>query len=212
MLITIIIFIITLLVLVVIHEFGHFILAKKFNVRVEEFGFGIPPRIWGKKVGETLVSINWLPFGGFVRLLGEDETNNLSSDRDFRAKNVWQRMVIVVAGVVMNFLLAAFLFYIVLSFQGFKSQFVYITPYNFFGVNQTIESFVLVRDLAKDSPADKAGIKENDIVVSLNGTKVEKDLSDMLQDCKVGDDIDLTVLRKDKEVKLTAKLEERKSA
>ena len=61
------------------------------------------------------------------------------------------------------------------------------------------------------SPADKAGVKENDIVVSLNGTKVEKDLSDMLQNCKVGDDIELTVLRKDKEVKLTAKLEERKA-
>ena len=77
---------------------------------------------------------------------------------------------------------------------------------------------LIVRDHRPDSiavvphsPADKAGVKENDIVVSLNGTKIEKDLSDLLQDCKVGDDIELTVLRKDKEVKLTAKLEERKA-
>ncbi len=73
MLFSIIIFIITLLILVLIHEFGHFLVAKKFGIKVEEFGFGIPPRVWGKKIGETIYSINWLPFGGFVRLLGEEE-------------------------------------------------------------------------------------------------------------------------------------------
>ena len=61
MIISILIFIVTLLVLVLIHEFGHFLMAKRFGIKVEEFGFGIPPRVWGKKIGETLYSINWLP-------------------------------------------------------------------------------------------------------------------------------------------------------
>ena len=116
MIFTILIFIVTLLILVVIHELGHFLVAKKFNIKVEEFGFGIPPRAWGKKVGETLVSINWLPFGGFVRLLGEDEIDQktLQNPRSFAAQTVGKRMAVVVAGVLMNLFLAWLLFYIVL--------------------------------------------------------------------------------------------------
>jgi regulator of sigma E protease len=108
----ILIFIITLLVLVVIHELGHFLAAKKFNIKVLEFGFGIPPRAWGKKIGETLVSVNWLPFGGFVRLLGEDETDKVMLDdkRSFAYQKVWKRIVVVVVGVVMNLVLAWVLF------------------------------------------------------------------------------------------------------
>src|SRR3989344_8170802 len=105
MIFTILIFIVTLLILVVIHELGHFLVAKKFNIKVEEFGFGIPPRAWGKKVGETLVSINWLPFGGFVRLLGEDlpagrlaNGKFIEDPRSFAAQTVGKRMAVVVAG------------------------------------------------------------------------------------------------------------------
>ena len=65
--------ILILLFLVFIHEFGHFAMAKFFKIKVEEFGFGFPPRAWGKKIGETIYSINWIPAGGFVRLLGEEE-------------------------------------------------------------------------------------------------------------------------------------------
>src|SRR6266516_3379617 len=106
MLLTIIIFVITLLILVVIHELGHFLVAKKFGIKVEEFGFGIPPRILGKKFGETLYSINWLPLGGFVKLLGEDEIGKPRSKADFREKSVLQRILVVVAGVSMNLILA----------------------------------------------------------------------------------------------------------
>src|SRR3981081_4252654 len=115
MLLTVIIFILTLLILVVIHELGHFLVAKKFNIKVLEFGFGIPPRAWGKKVGETLISINWLPFGGFVRPLGEDEDVDLSklsekqrkewNERSFQTQAVSKRIIVVVAGVFMNLLL-----------------------------------------------------------------------------------------------------------
>ena len=69
----IIVFLIVLSLLIFIHELGHFLAAKKSGIRVEEFGFGYPPRIWGRKVGETIYSINWIPFGGFVRLLGQEK-------------------------------------------------------------------------------------------------------------------------------------------
>ena len=72
MLIGIIVVIIFLSVFVLIHELGHFLAAKKFGLLVEEFGFGLPPRIWGKKIGETIYSINALPFGGFVKIYGEN--------------------------------------------------------------------------------------------------------------------------------------------
>jgi regulator of sigma E protease len=73
MLLTIIVFLLILSVLVLVHELGHFVMAKIFGIKVEEFGFGLPPRAFGKKFGETLYSINWLPIGGFVKLYGEDE-------------------------------------------------------------------------------------------------------------------------------------------
>src|SRR5215210_2993472 len=76
MLITALVFLIILSLLVLIHEAGHFFVAKKLGIKVEEFGYGLPPRAWGKKVGETLYSINWLPFGGFVKLYGEDEAGS----------------------------------------------------------------------------------------------------------------------------------------
>ncbi len=112
MIISILIFILTILVLVLIHEFGHFLMAKKFGIKVEEFGFGIPPRLWGKKIGETLFSLNLIPLGGFVRLLGEDETNKkvLGNPRSFASKKPWQKVIVIVAGVTMNLLLAVILF------------------------------------------------------------------------------------------------------
>ena len=79
-----IVFIIVLGVLVFVHEAGHFFMAKKSGMKVEEFGFGFPPRIWGIKKGETTYSINWIPFGGFVKILGEDGTDE--SPRSFNSK------------------------------------------------------------------------------------------------------------------------------
>ncbi len=174
MVITIIVFILTLLILVISHEFGHFITAKKFGIKVLEFGFGLPPKIWGKKVGETLVSINWLPLGGFVRLFGEDEVDKkvLKNERSFAAKPVGQRIVVVVAGVAMNFLLAALIFWVVLFAEGFREQVPLLTPYHFVGVNQTDETLVLVGGVAKDSPAGAAGIKPGDQILKFDSTAI----------------------------------------
>lgn len=167
----ILVFIITLLFLVVIHELGHFLAAKKFGVKVLEFGFGIPPRIWGKKWGETLVSINWLPFGGFVRLLGEDETDKkvLEDKRSLAHQSVGKRMIIVIAGVAINLIFAWILFYIVLAAQGFKTQLPLLSEHTFIGVEQKNEKIVLVSEVAEDSPAASAGLQVGERITAFNG-------------------------------------------
>ena len=100
-------FFVVLSILVIVHELGHFIVARKSGVKVEEFGFGIPPRLFGKKIGETIYSVNALPFGGFVRLHGEnDESGITNPKRAFLNKSKKSRSLIIVAGVIMNFILA----------------------------------------------------------------------------------------------------------
>ena len=107
-LITVIVFLIIFSVLILIHECGHFFAAKRAGVKVEEFGFGLPPRLFGIKRGETLYSLNWIPFGGFVRMLGEDSTTKESkgSKRSFENQSLRAQAFIVCAGVLMNLLLA----------------------------------------------------------------------------------------------------------
>lgn len=175
MLLTIVVFIITLLILVISHEFGHFLAARKFGVKVLEFGFGLPPRVFGKKWGETLVSLNWLPIGGFVKLLGEDETDKkvLADKRSFAVQPVLSRILIVAAGVTINLALAVILFYIVLSFQGFKEKVPLLVPYQFAGVNQTDEAAVFVGRVAAGSPAAASGLKEGDEIIFFNSTPID---------------------------------------
>jgi regulator of sigma E protease len=175
----IVVFIITILLLVVIHEFGHYIACKKFNIKVLEFGFGLPPRIWGKKIGETLWSINAIPAGGFVRPLGEDEDLDAKGliaqekkeweERSFQTQTPGKKILVVAAGVVMNLLLAWVLYWIVLGAQGFQVQVPLITDHKFFGATQTNEKVFLVDTVSADSPAQKAGILSNDRLVAVNG-------------------------------------------
>ncbi|MDE2025938.1 MAG: site-2 protease family protein, partial [Patescibacteria group bacterium] len=167
MLITVLAFVLVLSVLVLVHEAGHYFVAKWMGVKVEEFGFGFPPRVYGKKIGETVYSINWLPVGGFVKLYGEDEagagrlsvknqTNIKDKKRAFFARNPWQRAAIVVAGVVMNFLLAVVLLSYIYSVRGVP------TPGN----------KVFIAETAKDSPAAVAGLKVGEQVLSVDGMKI----------------------------------------
>src|SRR3989338_1566243 len=148
----ILIFLLILTILVFVHEFGHFIIAKKMGVKVEEFGIGLPPRLFGIKKGETLYSINLLPLGGFVKLYGE-EYNELSKNdenRTFVNKKPWQKTLIILGGVIGNFLLGWFIFsYLVTQ-----------------GVPVPINK-VIIEKVTKNSPADISGLKEKDVISKL---------------------------------------------
>ena len=94
-------FFVILLVLVLVHEFGHFITAKKFGIRVDEFGFGFPPKLFGKKIGETTYSFNAIPFGGFVKIFGEnpdeESISGPDSQRSFVNKPRWVQATVLIA-------------------------------------------------------------------------------------------------------------------
>ena len=148
---TAIIFIIVLGVLVFVHEFGHFIFAKRAGMKVEEFGFGFPPRLWGIKKGETVYSINAIPFGGFVKILGE-EGEQRDNPRSFSSKPVGARLMVIIAGVTMNFFLAVFLLMLA-NFFGLR---IGLTDDKTASIARNKE--VQIIEVSKDSPADKAGI------------------------------------------------------
>src|SRR3989344_4876059 len=115
--ITFLVLILIFSILVFVHELGHFFTAKKFGVRVEEFGFGIPPRLFGKRIGETIYSINLLPFGGFVKLTGEDSDEaDVKDPKNFASKNPYQRVLILMAGVLMNFMVSIFISFVFFFF------------------------------------------------------------------------------------------------
>ena len=172
---TLLVFIFILSFLVMIHEFGHFIAAKKSGVRVEEFGLGIPPKLFGFKRGETEYTLNLLPFGGFVRLAGEDEdtTKSASPDqRSFAIKKPIVRAIILVAGIFMNFLASFTLYYILLSANSFKSATIPLFfDYSFkFGDVRRINT--VITGFEKDSPADKGGFKTGESIVEIEGKPV----------------------------------------
>ncbi len=139
--------IIGLSLLILVHELGHFLTAKIFGVKVEEFGLGFPPRLFGKKRGETTYSVNSLPFGGFVKIYGEDDGDlNIKKDpRSFVSQPTWKKSVIVLAGVIMN---------IIFGWLIFSAVFMVGSP-----------EHLAVADVALDSPAEKAGFTSGDIIV-----------------------------------------------
>lgn len=187
MITAILVFLALLSILVLIHELGHFLVAKRLGIKVEEFGFGFPPRLFGKKKGETMYSVNALPFGGFVKLYGEDEAGGgklkVKSEkfkvdevkdlkRAFFARAAHERASVVVAGVVMNVLLAAVIFYVYLGISGFRAEIPLVYPYHFFGVSETTTSEVVISGVAKDGPAAAAGISPFSKVIAVNGVSV----------------------------------------
>lgn len=168
---TILLFILILSFLVMIHELGHFIMAKRAGIGVEEFGFGLPPRIWGKKYKGTIYSVNWLPFGGFVRLVGEDATDKKREAKNsFQVKSLRQRIGVVLAGVFMNFVVAVVVFYAVIAALGFRINLPLLFDHHFKFVNQTQQ--VLISDVSEGGPAKSAGIKTGDSVIFAEGQKI----------------------------------------
>lgn len=164
---TIVIFFIVLAVLILVHELGHFLVAKKAGVKVEEFGLGFPPRLWGVKWGETLYSLNWIPFGGFVKILGENaeegdqESIVLPEDvgRSLSSRSRPVQALVLVAGVSFNILLA----WIILSFGLWVGL-----PTSRDGVPAGFkldQVRLIVTEVVKDSPASLAGMKGGETIL-----------------------------------------------
>ena len=203
----IITFLLVLSLVVLIHELGHFLAAKMFGVKVHEFGFGYPPRMIGiyknlknrwkivqnqdvdDKAKGTVYSINWLPFGGFVRMFGEFENDAMGSksDQAFFNKKKRQRAIIILAGVFMNIVLAVVLFSTIYSISGIPEEVDYIT----------------VGAVAPGSPADTAGFEMGDVVKGIDGVMLSEtsDFVENVQD-KGGQEVSVLVERDGRELDL----------
>jgi len=183
MLITIIAFIIILSLLVFVHEFGHFIVAKKTGMKIEEFGFGYPPRIWGKRIGETIYSINALPIGGFVKILGEELGESVAKEdekKTFYSKPKKARTAVLLAGVLMNFFLAVIAFSIIYTQIGIP----------------TMTDKVSIVGIAENSPAAEAGLELEDVIVAVDGQEIKDNESFIqLTDGKAGEEMLIEVGR-----------------
>lgn len=160
MLLTLVTFLFVLSLLVLVHEGGHFLAAKKAGIKVEEFGLGYPPRIWGKKIKGTIYSLNVIPFGGFVRLLGEESFDSAQDKQEsknaFWAKSKKSRALVIVAGVTANFLLAILAFTAIYTVTGIPTKILQIK----------------IVGVLPDSPAQQAGLKEGDLVLRVEEKRV----------------------------------------
>ncbi|MBI2628033.1 MAG: RIP metalloprotease RseP [Candidatus Niyogibacteria bacterium] len=165
MLTTLFIFFVILVLLILSHEFGHFIFAKWNGVKVEEFGFGLPPRLFSVKKGETVYSINLLPFGGFVKIEGEEIKDDLPiGPRSFAAKSIKARAMIIAAGVFFNLILAFFIF----SFGNWWG-----TPAALGDGERAEDEKIFIVEVQEKSPAETAGLLAGDTLLKLRSKSEE---------------------------------------
>ena len=158
-LMTVVYFVVTLGVLVFIHEFGHFIAAKIFRMRVDRFSIGFPPRAFGKQIGETDYCVSWIPIGGYVKIAGmidesfdTDYLDKPPQPWEFRAKPIWQRMIVISAGVIMNIILAIVIFWGINYVQG-----------------SAVRETTTVGYVVENSGGAAAGLQAGDKILSVNG-------------------------------------------
>ena len=178
--VNILLFLLVVSILTFVHELGHFIAAKAVGAKVFEFSLGFGPKLFSKKIGETMYSIRALPFGGYVKILGDGDPEELKISKEEKKKDLskkpkWQRIIVMLAGVTMNILLSISIYYIVLAANGWELV-----------LNQEFENFKPVgatiyreRDgdveyeLLDGGNAQEAGLPEKGIVKSVNGIKIE---------------------------------------
>jgi regulator of sigma E protease len=186
--IIIILFLVALFVAVYLHELGHFIASKRAGVKVEEFGIGLPPRLFGIKRGETIYSLNAIPVGAFVKAAGE---NDPTVPRSLAGKGPWTRLGIYAAGPLVNIFLA---FVLISAFLAL--------PYSVIAGNG-----LMVRAVAGNSSAEEAGIEPGDIILEAAGQPINKseDLSNIVNSVKEGTEITLLLSRNGQEVQITMK-------
>ena len=192
MFLTILLAFISLIILISIHELGHFLTAKKFGVKVEEFGFGYPPRLFGKKIGETLYSINLFPFGAFVRI---------PEDSCFSEKPLWQRILVIFNGALSFWIVAIILFSVVFAIGA---------PTMIEDSEMNVPDIkVLITSVSTNSPASMIGLKAGDAIISLSSETAElkgnkvKEIQDLIVENK-GREITLIIKRGDKIFSATA--------
>ncbi len=161
-LVTVIVFLGLLLLLVLVHEWGHFFVARRAGCRIEEFGFGFPPKLFSIKRGGTEYSFNALPIGGFVRIEGEDMQTTNPPPTDFGSKLASWRVAILAAGVAMNVVLAV----VLLTIQAGIGYPTLVTSRA--GELKDVKTYVT--EVADNSPAASAGIKTLDRIVVIDGT------------------------------------------
>lgn len=163
---TIAVFIFILGLLVFVHEFGHFVAAKRAGMKVEEFAFGFPPRLFGVKRGETTYSINIIPLGGFVKILGEE--GHSDDPRAFANGTFGRRLLVLLAGVGMNFVLGWFLLFLGFAAVGTPIEVEEGVDVGNARLSETRLSIIAVEP---KSPAEIAGFKPGDVILSVGGQK-----------------------------------------
>jgi regulator of sigma E protease len=200
---TIIVIILLFASLVLLHEWGHFIVARRNGVEVEEFGFGFPPKVWGRVHKGVLYSINLLPLGGFVRLKGEDAADK--GPGTFGGASFGVKAKVLLAGVGMNLLTAVVLLYAlcVTGLPGLGAQF---EP-GFLPKQYAQKPQLIVAQAAKGSPAEKAGLKRGDFIIAGEGQPLgtEAALRDFTR-ARAGQEVTLTVRQGDQQRDLAVKL------
>ncbi|NLG99889.1 MAG: site-2 protease family protein [Chloroflexi bacterium] len=179
-------FIIAFGLLVFLHELGHYLAAKLFNIQVEEFGFGFPPRLVKLfQFRETEFTLNWIPFGAFVRPKGE---NDPEVPGGLASASPWARLTVLFGGPLMNLLTGVVLFSVLFSQLGAPDL-----------------SRVLIVEVSENSPAAEAGIQVNDIITEINGTVITsmQDLSNHVR-ANLGQEVQITLLRGGKRIETSA--------
>ena len=161
--------------LVLVHEFGHFITAKMTGMRVDEFAIGFGPKLISRKHGETVYSLRAVPLGGFNDIAGMDPDNNTAGERGFCAKPVLSRMVVILAGATMNFVLPIVLFFAIFATLG----------------EMTTSPEPVIGEVIPGLSAEKAGLKADDRILSVNGQAVASwnEFTDKLKDVAEGQNV-----------------------
>jgi len=186
--IIIVLFVVALFVAVCLHELGHFLAAKRAGVKVEEFGIGIPPRLFGIKRGETTYSVNAIPIGAFVKAAGE---NDPTVPRSLAGKGPWTRLGIYAAGPLVNIFLA---FVLLSVFLGLPVSFI-------------SGDGLMVHSVAANSSAEEAGIEPGDIILEVEGQPLHRwgDMQDIVNSVEEGAEITLLLQRNRQEIQTTLK-------
>ena len=166
MLVTTLVFLVVLGIMVFVHELGHFLVAKKSGVKVEEFAFGFRPRLWSKTIGETTYAINLIPLGGYVKMFGE--ADGQTGPRSFKSQRPVTRLAILVAGATMN-LLMAWIILTILFMTGFQPFTPNASKNPFLSERPT----TVVAKIVHGSPAELAGFWIEDQLLAVNGQTLE---------------------------------------